>query len=331
MEKDFVFLIAGPVSPEDKNLDNIQQLTREQLEPYSHILNTILERKESVDNYRPYRKVADDILGLESLGNTLSQMDGVSPEEAKKYKKNLAQRRKAIRDSENEIHKIRQTGFTFQQEQWKTEPTDISVEEWKQMKESILSSDNDQISFLFENTLFQGIVRHDSNYVKVPVPGLALGRKIAGAVFLIIGLLLMVGLYRKKQGIMIAKTWGVLLWDFIVICVSVFFLYGAIDLFFMKLFGTMMCSEEFIQFMGVFWVFFAIPAVSLFIAASAAQAVTINKRGIYLDGLFSKRFISWDDLRDIDVSEIYSVKRAGGIIAPKQLMKIMRLDWQAFF
>jgi hypothetical protein len=105
-----------------------------------------------------------------------------------------------------------------------------------------------------------------------------------------------------------------------------FFLYGAIDLLFMKLFETGMGTEEFIQFMGVFWVFLGIPAIALFISASAAQAVTINGKGIYLNGLFSKTFVSWDDLKDIEVSEIHSVKKAGGITAPKQLLKIMRFD-----
>ena len=161
MEKDFVFLIAGSASPEERKLDNIPQLTREQLEPYSHILNAILERKEHVETYRPSPKVADDILGLKSLGNTLSQMGGVLPEEAKKYKKDLDQRRKSIRDSENEMHKIRRTGFSYLQKQWETEATSILIEEWEQMKESLSFSDNEQTLFLFENTLFQGIVRYD--------------------------------------------------------------------------------------------------------------------------------------------------------------------------
>ena len=87
-----------------------------------------------------------------------------------------------------------------------------------------------------------------------------------------------------------------------------------------------MGTEEFIQFMGVFWVFIGIPAAALFISASAAQAVTINEKGVSLDGLFSKIFVSWDDLKEIEVSEIYSVKKAGGMTAPKQLMKIMRID-----
>ena len=326
LEKDFVFLIAEPVSSEDKNVETLQLLTREQLEPYPQIFATVLSRKEHVETYRPSPKVADDILGLKSLGNTLSQMGGVLPEEAKKYKKDLDQRRKSIRDSENEMHKIRRTGFSYLQKQWETEATSILIEEWEQMKESLSFSDNEQTLFLFENTLFRGVVRYDYSHVNLPVPGLALGRKIVGAASLIMGLLLITGLYLKKQGIMIAKTWSVLLWDIIVICVSVFFLYGAIDLLFMKLFETGMVTEEFIQFMGVFWVFFAIPAVSLFIAATAAQAVTINERGIYLDGLFSKIFVSWDDLKDIEVSEMYSVKKAGAILAPKQLMKIMRLE-----
>ncbi len=326
LEKDFIFLIAEPVSSENNNVDTLPLLTREQLEPYPQTLTTVLARKERVETYRPSPRVTDDIPGLESLGNKLSQMDGVSPEEGEKYKREPAQQQKRVHNSKVKMRKIRLTAFSYLQKQWKTEATAISIEEWEQMKESLSFSDNDQTLFLFENTLFRGVVRYDYSHVNLPVPGLALGRKIVGASSLIMGLLLMTGLYLRKQGIMIAKTWSVLLWDIIVICISVFFLYGALDLLFMKLFETGMGTEEFIQFMGVFWVFFVIPAIALFIAASAAQAVTINEKGIYLDGLFSRIFISWNDLKDMEVSEIHSVKKAGGITAPKQLMKIMRLD-----
>jgi hypothetical protein len=326
LEKDFVFLIAEPVSSEDKNVETRPLLTREQLKPYPQILTTVLARKERVETYRSPPRSDDDIIGLESLGNTLSQMDGVSPEEGERYKKELARQQKRIHNSKAEMRKIRLTGFSYLQKQWETEPTPISVEEWEQMKGALLFSDNNQTFFLFENTFFRGIVRYDYSHVNAPVPGLALGRRIAGAASLIMGLLLMTGLYLKKIGIMIAKTWSVLLWDIIVICFSVFFLYGAIDLLFMKLFETGMGTEEFIQFMGVFWVFLGIPALALFISASAAQAVTINEKGIYLNGLFSKIFVSWDDLKDIEVSEMYSVKKVVGIIAPRQLMKIMRLE-----
>ena len=326
LEKDFVFLIAEPVSPEDNTVETLPLLTRKELEPYPQILTTVLARKERVETHSPSPKIADDILGLESLGNMLSQMDGVSPEEGEKYKKELARHQKRVHNSKAEMRIIRLTGFSYLQKQWETEATAISIEEWEQMKESLSFSDNAQTLFLFKNTLFRGVVRYDYCHVNLSVPGLALGRKIVGAASLIMGLLLMTGLYLKKQGIMIAKTWSVLLWDIIVICISVFFLYGAIDLLFMKLFETGMGTEEFIQFMGVFWVFLGIPAIALFIGASAAQAVTVNKKGVYLDGLFSKICVSWDDLKDIEVSEIYSVKRAGGITAPRQLMKIMRLE-----
>ena len=326
MEKDFVFLIADPVSFEYKDAETLPLLTREQVESYPQILATVLERMERVETYRPSPEVADDILGLESLGNKLAQMDGVSPEEGDRYKKELARQQRRIHDSRTRMRKTRFTGLSYLQKQWETEPTAISIEEWGQMKGALSFSDNNQTLFSFENTLFRGVVRHDYNHVNLPVPGLALGRKLAGAAFLIMGLLLMKGLYLKKQGIMIAKTWSVLLWDIIVICISAFFVYGAIDLLFMKLFETGMGTEEFIQFMGVFWVFLGIPAIALFISASAAQAVTINGKGIYLNGLFSKTFVSWDDLKDIEISEIHSVKKAGGITAPKQLLKIMRFD-----
>ena len=326
MEKNFVFLVAEPISPEDKNLETLPLLTREQLEPYSQILTTVLSRKESVEPYRPSPEVADDLPGLESLANKLAQMDGVSLEQGEKYKKDLAQYQKGIHNSKAESRKIRLTSFSYLQKQWETEAADISAEEWERMKDSLSFSSQDQTIFLFENTLFRGIVKYDCNRVNLKIPGLYMGRKIAGGVFLIVGLLLMTGIYLKKQGIMIAKTWNILLWDIIVISISLLFLYGALDLLFMKLFETKMVTEEFIQFMGVFWVFLGIPAVALFIASSAAQAVTVNEKGIYLDGLFSKVFVYWNDLKSIEVTELYTAKKAGEIVAPKQLMKIMQLD-----
>jgi len=58
LEKDFVFLIAEPVSFQDKNLETLPLLTREQLETYPQILATVLARKESVETYRPSPRAA---------------------------------------------------------------------------------------------------------------------------------------------------------------------------------------------------------------------------------------------------------------------------------
>ena len=81
LEKDFVFLIAEPVSSENNNVDTLPLLTREQLEPYPQTLTTVLARKERVETYRPSPRFTDDIPSLESLENKLSQKDGASPEE----------------------------------------------------------------------------------------------------------------------------------------------------------------------------------------------------------------------------------------------------------
>jgi len=167
---------------------------------------------------------------------------------------------------------------------------------------------------------------YEEGFVNEPVPGLASGRKIAGAVFLVAGLLLMTGLYMKKPGIMIAKIWTILLWDIIVVIFSLYFVYGALDLLFMKIFGTGMATEEFIQFMGLFWVVVAIPGLVLFISVSAAQAVIVNEKGISLDGLFSKKTVSWDELKRIEVSELYGVKDAAETVAPASLLKILFIE-----
>ena len=326
LEQDFVFLMAEPVSSQDDNAEVRPLLTRKQLKPYSQILTTVLARKARVETYSPPPGVADDGIGLESLGNKLSQMDGDSPEEGEKYKKELARQRERVRDTKTRLRKTRLTGLSYLQKEWETEATAISIKEWERMKTDLSLPDGNRTCFVFENTLFRGVVRHDYGRVNTPVPGLVLGRKLAGAAALIMGLLLMTGLYLKKPGIMIAKTWSVLLWDIIVIFSSVFFFYGAMDFLFMKLFDTGTASEEFIQFMGVFWVFIGIPATAFFISASAAQAVTINEEGVYLNGLFSKKFVAWGNLKAIRVSEMYSLKQAGGVAAPKRLVKVMRLQ-----
>ena len=315
LEQEFVFLTAGPAAAEDNILSRFMELTRERLRPYPNVLDVILERKKEADNYSSFSRISDEALSFESSDTKDSQID-----------KDLNRRRKSIADTENEIDKIRQTGFAAKQELWDMEPTDIPLGEWEQMKKSLLPPGSGEKSFVFENTLFRGVMRHGSGYVKIPVAGLARGRVMAGVVFILAGLILLAGVYRKKQGIMIAKRWSVLIWDVITISVSVFFIYGAMDLVFMKLFGTQMQTEEFLQFMGVFWVVAAIPLVALFISASSAQAVTINEKGVYLDGLKAKRFIPWNELQDITVSEINSIKKVGGINAPKQVMKIMRIS-----
>ena len=99
-EKDFVFLVAEPVSSESNTVETLPLLTREQLKPYPQILTTVLERMERVETYRPSPGVADDIPGLKSLGNKLAQMDGVSQRKEKGIKKSWPGSRKEFMTQE---------------------------------------------------------------------------------------------------------------------------------------------------------------------------------------------------------------------------------------
>ncbi|MFH1039450.1 MAG: hypothetical protein V1789_12370 [PVC group bacterium] len=325
VEQDFVFVIASPRSAKTKFDNELPRITREELQPYPHILRAVEDRGAEFASFRVSDEEDGNSLGLEELGKTLSEMEGVSPEDAERHRKTVAKSKEMFRRAEEESRKVQRTLLAARQESWEHAPTDIPVGEWQQMVSDLLDSGEREASFLFDGSLYQGFVRYDSACINQPIPGLEIGQRIAGGVFLLIGILLITGLYREKTGIMIAKRWGIVLWDVISICVSGFFLYGVIDLALVKVFGTPTATEEFLQFMGVFWVVFAIPVLAFLISATAAQAVEIDGKGIRLDGLFTERFIPWEELRGIEVTELRSVKRAGGFTAPKRLMKIMWL------
>ena len=288
MEKNFVFLIAEPAFPVVGNSESrpLPLLSRRQLECYPHIYAVVSARKKSLEKF-----------GLlpETAGNPAADGSGT-------------------------------TVLSCLRRQWETEPADISAGEWERLADELLVFGGDHAGFRFAGVQFRGIVKNDCGLVKQEIPGLAAGRKIAASVSLAAGLLLLAGLYFKKPGIMIAQTWNIILWDVIVIVFSLYFIYGALDMLFMKIFGTRPATEEFIRFMGIFWVLAAIPAAALFISATAAQAVSVDEKAVRLDGLFSKKVVFWDELKKIEVTELYSAKKAAETVAPEALLKVMIIE-----
>ena len=329
VEQDYVFISASPLSAKTNPDNKVPLIAQETLRPYPHIHRTVENRAKDLATFPGSIEETGDSLGLDELGKTISEMEGVSAEDAERHRKILAESTEMFRRGEEEARKVQRTILAARQDSWKHEPTNIPAGEWQEMVSDLLASGEGEAAFIFNGSLYQGFVRYDSAYVSQPIPGLDTGRRIAGGVFLLIGIWLITGLYRKKTGIMIAKRWGIVLWDVICVCVSGFFLYGAIDFALVKVFDTPTATEEFLQLMGVFWVFLAIPVLSLFISATAAQAVKIDGNGIRLDGLFTKRFLPWEELRGIAVTELRSVKRAGGFTASKRMMKIMRLTGES--
>lgn len=209
---------------------------------------------------------------------------------------------------------------------WRREPADIGVDEWKSFTGSLLNSRAEQVSFRYQGLLFHGQVRYDEAYVSHEIPGLDTGRRIAGALFLLAGVLLLTRLYRAKKGIQVARPGVIVLWDLIVIVFCGFFIHAVVEFGFVKYLGTEPFWDNDFHLMGTFFVLVSVPLLSLYISATATQSLTITQEGIASNGLFKRKFLPWSDLQAVSAPNIYSAKPIGQVVVPRQVTRVLRLE-----
>jgi len=209
---------------------------------------------------------------------------------------------------------------------WQREPADIGVDEWRSFTERLLNSSAEQVSFIYRGLLFNGQIRYDEAYVSQEIPRLDTGRRIAGALFLLAGILLLTGLYQAKKGILVARPGVIALWDFIVMVFCVIFMHAVLEFGFVQLLSIEPFWDNYFHLMGTFFVLVSVPLLSLYISATAAQSLTISQEGIASSGLFKRKFLPWSDLQAVSAPNIYSAKPIGQVVAPRQLTQVLRLE-----
>lgn len=204
----------------------------------------------------------------------------------------------------------------------------VPISEWKAFSKAFLGH-TDIAYFQYGNRVFKGQIKSAYTPVQVEVEYLNIALKMVGGIFLLLSFITLQRLYvPPSNGIQIGKRLWMVVWDVIVIAIGVFFISGFIDSMLEKYFQIVPFwrDEKLAFFMGVFWVTIGSLIMALYITATALQSVSINADGITVKGLFSRKFMSWSDVNNIHLGEIFLARRVYGFFAPRKVAKILKIS-----
>lgn len=204
----------------------------------------------------------------------------------------------------------------------------VSVEEWNTFKRAFLY-DTDRNAFQYGNRIFKGYLKSGHVSSEVEISNLKLACKVMGILFLFFSIFLLRGLYMApSKGIQIGKRTTMIIWDVLIIAIAIFFTSAFLDAMLVKYFQVIPFwgDDKMALFMGIFWVTLANLIMALFVTATAVQTVWITQKGIAVQGLFGQKSIAWTDVKNMRVSEYYSLRKVYQFYAPRKLMKVLHIQ-----
>lgn len=203
---------------------------------------------------------------------------------------------------------------------------DVPAEEWAAFQDA----HTDEGAFQFGNRIFRGRATPGYATLEVEVKHLRMSCRIAGGLFLLLGLFAMVGTYANPppaEGIRIGKRSAMIVWDVATLLVGLGFAWWLVDFILEKTFPiTPYWGEDFGIGMGIFWAVFMNPVVALIATALSLQTVKISRDEIVLKGLFGRAAVAWSGVESIHVSQLHSARKAGGVPAPHRVMKTLVIE-----
>ncbi len=204
----------------------------------------------------------------------------------------------------------------------------VSVEEWNRFKKSFFSN-VDTGAFQYGNRIFKGYIKSSHVSVEVEIGHLKLLSKMMGILFLFLSFFLFRGLYViPSKGIQIGKRRIMILWDILIIVITIFFTSAFFDGMLVHYFQTtpVLGDAKMALFMGTFWVILANPIMALFTTATAMQVIWITQRDITVKGLFGQKIIAWSDVENIEISNYFMARKVYGFYASRKVMKVLNIQ-----
>ncbi len=202
----------------------------------------------------------------------------------------------------------------------------VPLKEWNSFREAFGISEKDS-AFQYGKYIFKGYVKASCISVPVEVKNLKTWCKVVGIIFLVLGISLLYKSYAPPTGgIRVGRRSAIIIWDVIIILISIPFAWWFIDLILVQVFQTVPEWKEYITWgMGVFWVVIAYPLLALITTATSIQTLWITSNTIVLKGLFNMTKVLWPDVESICVSQAYSPRKIGSVPAPHRVMKILEI------
>lgn len=204
---------------------------------------------------------------------------------------------------------------------------EVPIGEWHAFREAAGLSEEDQ-AFQYGRHIFKGHVKAESVAVPVEVTHLRVGCKVAGALFLFLGLGALCGGYTRPpdSGIRVGRRSAIIIWDVAIILVGLVFTWWFVEFVLAKGFKTATeWGEDFVVGMGVFWVVLANPVLAMITTAMSSQTLWITRDAMVQKGLFGSSSVRWADLEGISVANAFTPRKAGGVPAPHRVMKILQI------
>lgn len=203
----------------------------------------------------------------------------------------------------------------------------ISEKEWRRFVQRHLDTYNDGQRFRTNGKVYGPEFGSDITEISGEVKNLSAGLRIIGVILLLLGLALVRTIYFRKKGIMVNPKKIAFLYDFITLLFAVPSAYvlttAALQKYF---FIEPVFYEQEMTFMGIFFFIFGIPFMAIFTSRLTSQSVAFSKRGILVDSLNRKDFITWENIQSVAFSNEYVLVGRVGTVIPKKLQKSLKIE-----
>lgn len=197
-------------------------------------------------------------------------------------------------------------------------PTDIPPTEWRTALEQA-GAKWDQERLRAGRYLLIGVVRKTSATVPVPVPGMRLGRVLAGALLLALGLWIMRGLYARRPGFMVRPGRAALLGDALFAVAGGVGAYALWELLFTAWLGVVPMLGETTQAVMALMLLPCLVVLSAYNTRAYTQGLVVTEDGVTRWGPAGGRYLPWKAIAGFSLRQTRLLVARPGLPAPRRL------------
>lgn len=159
----------------------------------------------------------------------------------------------------------------------------------------------------------------------VPAQGLGSGRYVAAAILAVVGLALMLWLYRPGRGIPVVPRGVAALWDVLFLAAALPVGYGAIAAALSGWWGYQPVLAPVMHFVGVAGMAVGIPVMAIVLTLLTAQRLEVTAAGVATAGAGVRRRLAWDELTGLEFEEHRLATVKAGVPVPRKLQRVLVL------
>ncbi|MBT6765198.1 MAG: hypothetical protein HOA90_11760, partial [Prolixibacteraceae bacterium] len=204
--------------------------------------------------------------------------------------------------------------------------SEIPLKEWEKLVDRHLELMYDLQCFRYNGKVYGPEFSSVYTAIEGEIANLGTILKIVGGLLLLLGLILIRKLYFRKRGIMVNPQKVAFIYDVVTLLLAVPSAWLVASLILEKLlFIPPVYEDDEMYFMGVFFFCFGIPFVALFTSRLTSQSVKIDSKGVLIDSIRNKEFISWQSIESIDFSDEHILVGRLGVPMPRKLQKSLKI------